>query len=353
MPVLNIAHRGFLTDAAVSTEDTPENVAACWASHATSSKAYLAALPALQWLRSFPYLAVHMNDVTDDNSDYCHYETGFRVVVPPTYSLPLCGGVDGGGDTSGQGNTDSGLAAPVDIPFVPEAVLVKFDWMDQGWGNQKGEVAIGIDSSLAADGNLAPHNLTTHRKIYNKSATAGGRDAFLSSVIIPEPPPKGYMNAMKRAMMGVDPTSPRMLLRMRYKVGGGGGHQLTVNDFSAVILSQSINFYFGLHTLVALKRKAVEAMNGSGTPTPIVVPDVVVNIKEQAVLSLLLTTCTVLPVRTLAHIWQYVVPVRLEAYLGALEAGEPKETVRDEDEDWGGDEGDAGDDDQAWRGDGC
>jgi hypothetical protein len=89
---------------------------------------------------------------------------------------------------------------------------VSFKWKDQGWGGQKGRVAVKVMNGtdevfLIEDWSVAPHKKKTVSVMYDE-------DHYF----------------VKNLKLGCR-------LELWYVVGGGGGHSLRVEDFSVDILS--------------------------------------------------------------------------------------------------------------------
>ena len=89
---------------------------------------------------------------------------------------------------------------------------VSFKWKDQGWGGQKGRVAVKVMNGtdevfLIEDWNKAPHIKETVSVMYDED------HYFVKNL------KAGYR------------------FELWYVVGGGGGHRLEVDDFSVDILS--------------------------------------------------------------------------------------------------------------------
>ncbi len=93
---------------------------------------------------------------------------------------------------------------------------VSFKWKDQGWGGQKGRVALKVMNGtdevfLIEDWGVAPHIKETVSVMYDE-------DHYF----------------VKNLVAGCR-------LELWYVVGGGGGHKLRVEDFSVDILSAEGN----------------------------------------------------------------------------------------------------------------
>ena len=103
----------------------------------------------------------------------------------------------------------------VDIDRM-KGLHVSFKWKDQGWGNQKGRVAVkamnGTDEVFQIDDwSVAPHEKETVSVVYDE-------DHYF----------------VKHLVAGCR-------LELWYIVGGGGGHSLWVEDFNVNILSAEGN----------------------------------------------------------------------------------------------------------------
>jgi hypothetical protein len=117
------------------------------------------------------------------------------------------------------------------VSSISHTAFVSLRWRDQGWGNQKGMISVVDEGS---SGRLPQYDNTTSAwtgpHAPNDYKTAG---AWVVSANFPAP----HRDSPLKVSFPVVDTS---VYSLWYRVGGGGGHSLTVSDCRVFVLEKVV-----------------------------------------------------------------------------------------------------------------